>query len=151
MHQNVIPRTSHEGIQWDKAGNMYFIDELNGGNLYKFTSAANFASVKMGSEDYFAAGQTFVLRVGNGNTPNATGCSSGCRFTDENGDPLPGALTITDPTASHRSMPATPRTWRRSKAPTTSAPKTCRFRRVKGRRVSLRDDYDDEPRSTGST
>ena len=30
VHQNVIPRTSHEGIQFDKAGNMYFIDELNG-------------------------------------------------------------------------------------------------------------------------
>ena len=40
VHQNVIPRTSHEGIQFDKAGNMYFIDELNGGNIYKFTSAA---------------------------------------------------------------------------------------------------------------
>ena len=30
VHQNKIPRTSHEGIQFDKAGNMYFIDELNG-------------------------------------------------------------------------------------------------------------------------
>ena len=40
MHQNVIPRTSHEGIQFDKAGNMYFIDELNGGSLYKYTPAA---------------------------------------------------------------------------------------------------------------
>ena len=37
----MIPRTSHEGIQFDKAGNMYFIDELNGGNVYKYTSAAN--------------------------------------------------------------------------------------------------------------
>ena len=33
VHQNVIPRTSHEGIQFDKDGNMYFIDELNGGNV----------------------------------------------------------------------------------------------------------------------
>ncbi len=97
VHQNVIPRTSHEGIQWDKDGNMYFIDELNGGNLYKYTSAANFTKVKNGQADYFAAGQTFVLRVGNGNTPNATGSYIWVAITDENGDPLLGALTITDP------------------------------------------------------
>jgi uncharacterized protein len=97
VHQNVIPRTSHEGIQWDKAGNMYFIDELNGGNLYKYTSAAEFAQVKNGREDYFAAGQTFVLRVGDGNTPNATGSYVWVAITDINGNPLPGALTITDP------------------------------------------------------
>jgi hypothetical protein len=49
VHQNVIPRTSHEGIQFDRDGNMYFIDELNGGNVYKYTSAASFASVKNGA------------------------------------------------------------------------------------------------------
>jgi uncharacterized protein len=97
VHQNVIPRTSHEGIQWDEDGNMYFIDELNGGNLYKYTSAADFAKVKNGREDYFAAGQTFVLRVGDGNTPNATGSYVWVPITDVNGDPLAGALTITDP------------------------------------------------------
>ena len=48
VHQNVIPRTSHEGIQFDKAGNMYFIDELNGGNLYKYTSAATFGPSRPG-------------------------------------------------------------------------------------------------------
>jgi secreted PhoX family phosphatase len=96
VHQNVIPRTSHEGIQFDKAGNMYFIDELNGGNLYKYTSAAPFASVKNGKADYFAAGQTFVLRVGNGNTPNAVGSYIWVPITDADGDALPGALTITD-------------------------------------------------------
>jgi uncharacterized protein len=97
VHHNVIPRTSHEGIQWDKDGNMYFIDELNGGSLYKYSSAADFAQVKNGREDYFAAGQTFVLRVGDGNTPNATGSYIWVPITDENGDPLSGALTITDP------------------------------------------------------
>jgi hypothetical protein len=97
VHQNVIPRTAHEGIQWDKDANMYFIDELNGGNLYRYTSAADFAQVKNGREDYFAAGQTFVLRVGDGTTPNATGSYIWVPITDGNGDPLPGALTITDP------------------------------------------------------
>ena len=27
VHQNVIPRVSHEGIQFDSDGNMYFIDD----------------------------------------------------------------------------------------------------------------------------
>lgn len=96
VHQNVIPRTSHEGIQFDKDGNMYFIDELAGGNVYKYTSAAKFANVKSGQADFFEAGRTFVLRVGDGNTPNATGNYVWVPITDANGDALPGALTITD-------------------------------------------------------
>jgi uncharacterized protein len=96
VHANVVPRTSHEGIQFDKAGNMYFIDELNGGNLYKYTPAASFAHVIGGQAEYFAAGQTFVLRVGDGNTPNATGAYTWVPFTNENGAALPGAITITD-------------------------------------------------------
>ena len=96
VHQNVIPRTSHEGIQFDDAGNMYFIDELNGGNVYKYVSAARMSKVKNGTADYFAAGQTFVLRVGDGNTPNATGSYAWVPFTDANGAGLPGAVTITD-------------------------------------------------------
>jgi uncharacterized protein len=95
VHQNLIPRTSHEGIQFDEAGNMYFIDELNGGNIYKYTSAADLSKVKAGA-DYFAAGQTFVLRVGDGNTPNATGSYVWVPFTNSAGAALPGALTITD-------------------------------------------------------
>lgn len=96
VHQNVIPRTAHEGIQFDKAGNMYFIDELNGGNIYKYTPTARFRHVLAGKADYFAAGQTFVLRVGDGNTPNATGAYTWVPFTDTTGAGLPGALTVTD-------------------------------------------------------
>ena len=95
-HQNVIPRVSHEGVQFDKAGNMYFIDELNGGSLYKYVPAAKLAFITSGQADYFAAGQTFVLRVGDGNTPNATGAYTWVPFTDETGAALPGAITITD-------------------------------------------------------
>jgi len=95
VHQNAVPRTSHEGIQFDTAGNMYFIDELNGGNIYRFTSAARLADVYAGA-DYFAAGQTSVLRVGDGNTPNAIGAYAWVPFTDAGGAALPGALTITD-------------------------------------------------------
>jgi secreted PhoX family phosphatase len=97
VHRNVIPRTSHEGIQFDKAGNMYFIDELNGGCIYKYTSAASWGEIKSGRADYFDAGQTFVLRVGNGTVPNATGALTWVPFTDATGAALPGALVITDP------------------------------------------------------
>jgi secreted PhoX family phosphatase len=96
VHQNVIPRVSHEGVQFDKAGNMYFIDELNGGSLYRYTPASKLAKVIAGQADYFAAGQTSVLRVGDGNTPNATGAYTWVPFTDANGAALPGAITITD-------------------------------------------------------
>ncbi|MGE3706256.1 MAG: alkaline phosphatase PhoX [Vicinamibacterales bacterium] len=96
VHRNVIPRTSHEGIQFDRDLNMYFIDELNGGNVYKYVSKANKFDVLRGKADYFAAGQTFVLRVGDGQTPNATGAYTWVPFTTESGDALPGALTITD-------------------------------------------------------
>ena len=74
---------------------MYFIDELNGGSIYRFTSAASLRAVRRGA-DYFAAGQTSVLRVGDGNTPNATGAYTWVPFTDATGAALPGALTITD-------------------------------------------------------
>lgn len=96
VHQNVVPRTSHEGIQFDSQGNMYFIDELNGGCIYKYVPKASFRQVLRGRADYFAAGQTFVLRVGNGSTPNATGAYSWVPITDVNGKGLPGAIVITD-------------------------------------------------------
>lgn len=96
VHQNVVPRTSHEGIQFDAAGAMYFIDELNGGCLYKYVPKAPFRQVLRGRADYFAAGQTFVLRVGDGATPNATGAYTWVPITDANGNGLPGSLVITD-------------------------------------------------------
>ena len=96
-HQNAIPRTSHEGMGFDKDGNFYFIDELNGGNLYKFVSEGRRGKGTSGKADFFAAGQSFVLRVGDGLTPNATGRFTWVPFTDESGAALPGALTITDP------------------------------------------------------
>ena len=97
VHRNVIPRVSHEGVQFDKAMNMYFIDELNGGSLYKYVSAASWGEIKSGRSGYFDAGQTFVLRVGDGSTPNATGAYTWIPITDETGRALPGAITITDP------------------------------------------------------
>jgi hypothetical protein len=80
---------------------MYFIDELNGGNIYKFTSAVPRLFLLFGLADYFDAGQTFVLRVGDGNTPNATGAFTWVPFTNRFGAPLPGALSITGGRAQH--------------------------------------------------
>jgi hypothetical protein len=96
VHRNIIPRTSHEGIQFDSDLNMYFIDELNGGNIYKYTPAAHPWLVMLGFANYFAAGQTFALRVGDGNTANAIGSFTWVPFTNKWGSPLPGAVTITD-------------------------------------------------------
>ena len=72
---------------------MYFVDELNGGSVYKYVSANPFAT---SGNDFFAAGQTFALRVGAGgqfegnNGPAITGTSTWEAITDLNGGVLPG-------------------------------------------------------------
>jgi secreted PhoX family phosphatase len=96
-HRNVIPRTSHEGMQFDRAGNLYFIDELDGGNLYMYRSAASWGEVMAGRADYFDAGQTFVLRVGSGSVPNETGPFTWIPITGATGAPLQNTIVITDP------------------------------------------------------
>ncbi|CAN5334735.1 hypothetical protein BH09ACT11_BH09ACT11_05610 [soil metagenome] len=97
QHRNVIPRVSHEGIQFDKKLNMYFIDEVNGGSLYKYDPAASWGQIKSGRVGYFDAGQTSVLRVGDGSTPDAVGAYTWVPITDAWGEALPGGLTVTDP------------------------------------------------------
>lgn len=92
IHRNVVPRVSHEGLAWDKNKSMYFIDELNGGSIYKFVSANPNAT---NGNDYFAAGQTSVLRVGDGNTANAVGSFNWVAFTDANGAGLAGYVEAT--------------------------------------------------------
>jgi len=92
VHRNAVPRVSHEGIQFDNSKNMYFIDELNGGSIYKYTSQ----TPNIGAS-YFSAGETSVLRVGTGTTPNATGAFSWLPFTDATGAALAGAVTVVDP------------------------------------------------------
>jgi hypothetical protein len=96
VHQNIIPRAAHEGLQFDKAGSLYFVDENSGGCIYKYTPAAPLGRIIGGQADYFAAGQVFVLRVGSGNTPGATGAFTWVPLTDATGAPLPGAVVITD-------------------------------------------------------
>jgi uncharacterized protein len=85
MHQNVIARVSHEGLAFDKNNSMYFIDELNGGAIYKYSSATPNTGAS-----YFSGGTNSVLRVGDGNTANATGAFSWVNFTDAAGVGLAG-------------------------------------------------------------
>ena len=90
VHRNAIARVSHEGIQFDAAGRMYYIDELNGGALYRYTSAAGLG------DSYFDGGVNSVMRIGDGNTANALGAVTWVDFTDNTGAALAGAITITD-------------------------------------------------------
>ncbi|ACK73420.1 protein of unknown function DUF839 [Gloeothece citriformis PCC 7424] len=87
VHRTIIPRVSHEGLAFDTDNNLYFIDELNGGNIYRYTSINPNAT---NGDDFFAAGQTSVLKVGGGNNANAFGAAIWEALTDINGVVLPG-------------------------------------------------------------
>lgn len=82
IHRSTVARVSHEGLAFDAAKNLYYIDELNGGSLYRFTSDNPNAT---NGNDFFAAGTNSVLRVGTGNTDNAVGAYQWIDFSDENG------------------------------------------------------------------
>ncbi|MEO6747012.1 MAG: alkaline phosphatase PhoX [Caldimonas sp.] len=91
VQRSIIPRVSHEGLAFDSSRNMYFVDELNGGSIYRYTSASPLAT---SGNAFFAAGQTFVLRVGTGATFGETGAATWIAMTDVNGVALPGTVTI---------------------------------------------------------
>lgn len=97
VQRSIIPRVSHEGLTFDKNKTLYFIDELNGGSVYKYVSANPNAT---NGNDFFAAGQTFVLKVGSGgqnegnNGPAITGNSTWVAITDAQGKALPGVSTV---------------------------------------------------------
>ncbi|WP_310447747.1 alkaline phosphatase PhoX [Thiobacillus sp.] len=93
-HRDILPRVSHEGLAFDNKNNLYFIDERNNSHIFKFTSANPQAD---NGDDFFAAGQTFVLRVGDGTVEEATGAATWIPLTDANGVALPGAVVVTDP------------------------------------------------------
>ncbi len=93
-HRDILPRVSHEGLAFDQKNNLYFIDERDNSHIFKFTSANPQAD---NGDDFFAAGQTFVLRVGDGTVKEATGAAAWVPLTDNNGVALPGAVVVTDP------------------------------------------------------
>jgi uncharacterized protein len=87
--RSIIPHVAHEGLAFDAAGNMYFVDELNGGTIYKYTSAT-----PRNGATFFDAGQTFVLKVGAGGTADATGVATWAPITNAVGIALPGVPTL---------------------------------------------------------
>ncbi|MEW5768882.1 MAG: alkaline phosphatase PhoX [Pseudomonadota bacterium] len=93
-HRDILPRVSHEGLAFDKKNNLYFIDERNNSHIFKFTSMNPKAT---NGDDFFAQGQTFVLRVGDGSVKEATGTATWIPLTDIYGAALPGAVEIIDP------------------------------------------------------
>ena len=78
-------------LAFDKDNSLYFIDEVNGGGIYKYVSANPNAS---NGDDYFAAGQTFVMLVNGGNNANATGAITWAPITDASGGALPGVSVL---------------------------------------------------------
>ena len=94
VHRGILPRVAHEGLAFDQNNTLYFIDERSDGHVFKFTSTHPHAD---NGDDYFAAGQTFVLRVDDGRVKEAIGAATWIPLTDSNGVPLPGAVVVTDP------------------------------------------------------
>ncbi len=96
VHRKIGPadiRASHEGLAFDKNNNFYFIDERNDSHIFKFTSSNPNAN---NGADFFGAGQTSVLRVGDGTTQEATGAYTWVALTDATGNALPGTIVGTD-------------------------------------------------------
>jgi hypothetical protein len=97
VQRSVIPRVSHEGLAFDQQKSMYFIDELNGGSIYKYVSANANATT---GDDYFAAGQTFALKVGAGgqfegnNGPAITGAATWVAISEANGSAIAGVSVL---------------------------------------------------------
>ena len=95
--RDIIPRVSHEGLAFDKDNTLYFVDELNGGSIYKYVSANPDAAT---GDEYFAEGQTFALRVGAGgqfegnNGPAITGSATWVAITNALGGPLVGVSVV---------------------------------------------------------
>ena len=88
LNKDVIPRVAHEGLAFDKQNNMYFVDEFNGGSIYKYTS-----TTPTDGSTFFTAGQTFVLKVGAGANSEVTGAATWVPITDANGNALAGITT----------------------------------------------------------
>lgn len=86
-------RVAHEGLAFDRDKNFYFIDERNDSHIFRFTSANPNAT---NGADFFAAGTTSVLRVGDGTAKEATGAYTWIALTDAGGAALPGTVVKTD-------------------------------------------------------
>ncbi|MDY6828947.1 MAG: DUF839 domain-containing protein [Pseudomonadota bacterium] len=86
-----VPSVSHEGLKFDNAGNLYFVDESNTGSIYKYVPR---------TAGDLSSGQTFVMSVdafagdaaANYNSADTrTGVASWVAITDEVGNAITGA------------------------------------------------------------
>ena len=91
IHRSVLPRVSHEGLAFDKDRSLYFIDELNGGSIYKYVSANSNAT---SGDGYFAAGQSFALLVNGSGNANTTGSLTWVPITNPTGGALAGVSVM---------------------------------------------------------
>ncbi len=88
VERAAIPNVSHEGMKFDSLGNFYFVDEFNGGAIYKF------APSNPNSPSALAQGQSFVLKDTNGTDGANVGSAVWEPISDALGNPLSG---VTDP------------------------------------------------------
>jgi uncharacterized protein len=69
QRNTAVPLVAHEGMAFDAAKSFYFVDENLSGSIYKYVSANPNAT---NGNDYFAAGQTFALKVTGGPVDEGT-------------------------------------------------------------------------------
>lgn len=74
-----IPSVSHEGVQFDKAGNMYFVDENSSGSIYRFEPK---------NANDLSKGRTSVLVVNGGGVDGAVGHAQWVPITDMDSNPV---------------------------------------------------------------
>lgn len=91
VHRSIVPRVAHEGLAFDRENNLYFVDEFNGGSIYKYVPAQSTAPT---GNEYFSAGQTFVLQINGGDNANAVGSFIWIPITDTAGGPIDGVSVM---------------------------------------------------------
>jgi uncharacterized protein len=91
VNRSILPHVSHEGLAFDKNHSLYFIDEFNGGSIYKYVSANPSAT---SGDDYFSAGQTFAMLVNGGGNANAVGSLTWAPITNAIGGAIGGVSVL---------------------------------------------------------
>jgi secreted PhoX family phosphatase len=91
VNRSILPHVSHEGLAFDKDHSLYFIDEFNGGSIYKYVSTSPNAT---NGDDYFSAGQTFAMLVNGGGNANAVGSFTWAPITNATGGALAGVSVL---------------------------------------------------------
>jgi hypothetical protein len=90
-----IPSVSHEGIKFDSAGRLYFVDENNSGSIYRFTpnTAGDLTSgsVDVLTIDAFAGDASATFNAGANVGQSRTGDSTWVEIVNSTGTPTTSA------------------------------------------------------------